>query len=135
MAKLNSIKSDLKKSTKGVECNYFGITLRIASLNNPEFDKCYSALMEPCMRRGRIVDKENADIAFKKAIAAHVLVGWSNLDGDDGKPIKYSPEKAFEIISDTECADLYLFVVEKAREEEAYRQEAKEEQVKNLPTP
>ncbi len=35
-----------------------------------------------------------------KAMAAAAVIGWANLDDDDGSPIRYSPQKCEEILRD-----------------------------------
>ena len=135
MAKITEIKSDMEKVEKGVEVDYAaGIKLCIASINNSDYKKARTRLLRPYLRQVRakaLTSDQILDI-LKPAAAKHLLVGWKNIEDENGKPIDYSPDKALEFFNDPALSDLYNFVLETAGENEVYRQELTEDAEGNL---
>jgi hypothetical protein len=137
MGKLSSVKMDIKKVADGIWQDYrAGMRLLIAHINNPAYAQCLTALQRPYLRQIRTGTLENsiATALTCKAVAKHILVGWENVNNDDGNPIPYSSDKAFEIISDPAYSELYNFVLETAVNAELYRAEVQEDSAKNLPS-
>ncbi len=137
MAKLSSIKMDLTKSAEGIWQDYAaGIRLLVACLSNPAYAQYLTLLQRPHLRqiRAGTLDNSVAATLTKKAVARHILLGWENIEDDTGKPIPYSEQKAFEIISDPAYSDLYNFVLETAVSAELFRAEVQEDSAKNLPS-
>lgn len=126
MAKITEIKSDMKKVENGVLVDYAaGIKLRIASSDNLQYKNYRDRLLKPHTRRIRsksITSSEILDI-IKPAAAKHLLVGWENIEDENGQPIPYSEAKAFEFFQDPTLSDLYSFVTETAGEAEVFRLE------------
>ena len=66
-----------------------------------------------------------------EAMAHHVLLGWKDIEDDDGNPLEYSPETALELLRDPGLRDLYQFVLTQANERALFRQEVEEESKEN----
>jgi len=79
-----------------------------------------------------VSDDVLSDIA-KKVVARYILLDWKNLLDEKGKEIKYSEEKAYEIISDPENDLFYTWVLEAASEEQNFRKQSMEDELGNLP--
>src|SRR5690606_17282659 len=105
MAKLSALKLDTKKEIEGVWVPYrdTGVELKIASLNNPEYERMSRSLTSKFRRtRGReqarsLTSWEQLRLIIP-AVARFILLDWKNLEdeGEDGKvvPIPYSEKKA-----------------------------------------
>lgn len=130
MARLSSLKSDSKKESEGVWVKWeHGVSLLIARLNNPGFQEFIREATRDhtkAIRDGRFENDKMEEISIE-AMAHHVLLGWKNIEGDDGKPLKYSPEVALELMKDPGLRDLYQFVLTQANERALFRQEVEEE--------
>ena len=124
MAKIASVMADLDKVEKGVWVDWLeDIKLCIASTNKRAYKQARQRLLKPYMRKirsGAISNDKILDIV-KPAFARHVLVDWKNIEGEDGKPVQYSPEKALEFFNDPALSVLYDFVIETAGESDFYR--------------
>jgi hypothetical protein len=66
-----------------------------------------------------------------RAVSETVLLGWKGL-AQDGKELKYTKEKAFEILAEDTSEEFLALVIEYAQDNENYRNEEIEEEVKNL---
>jgi len=135
MAKLSNFRTDTAKETEGVWVDYSeGIRFKIARWNNREFRRFLEKLARPNTRAFRKAGGRRGELwdsLIKQAAAKYVLLGWENVDDDGGKPIKYSPDKALEILSDPELSAIWEFVCEAALDEAMYLQEDGEDAEKN----
>lgn len=130
MAKLSSIKTDTVKSENGVWVDYeSGIRLKIARIGNPAFQSFVSSRQKNKIRgiRSGSISSQEAEQITKEAVARHILLDWQNVEDEDGLPLRYSPEKSLEILSDPQLSDLYSFVLVTSNNSEIYRLEAQEE--------
>ena len=130
MAKITEIMSDLERVENGVWVDYAaGIRLCIASINNAQYKRQRGRLLKPHLRQirsGQMTAEQILDV-LKPAAARHLLVGWENIEDENGRPIAYSPEQALAFFSDPALADLYQFVLETAGENEVYRRQLLED--------
>lgn len=130
MARLSSLKADSRKEVEGVWMSWeHGVSLLIARLNNPGFQahvRKATRSKTKAIRQGSISDEEMERVSLE-AIAHHVLLGWKNIEDDDGNPLEYSPETALELLSDPGLRDLYQFVLTQSNERELYRQEVEDD--------
>lgn len=109
MPKLSQISVDLGKAASGREVDYMGVTLIVASAQNPAFKRARNKAFDKVvskLRRGKLSNERVAQLQAP-AVAEHILVGWRDLQDDDGNAIPYSKEKALELLSDPSLADLY----------------------------
>lgn len=135
MAKIGTLKTDLKKAKEGVWVDYAaGIRLKIASISNRAYRDAVEMILKPHMNRIRhnlMPAEERLDL-LKPAIAQHILIGWDNIEDDNGQKIPYSAAKALEFFKDPTLEDFFSFVVSTAGESEAYRSVEVEEAKENL---
>jgi len=133
MAHLNSIRTDPEKETKGVWTDFAeGIRIKVARAGNPEYRKLLRELTGPHLdkiRDGSVDPDLNLEI-LKKVRAATILLGWENLEDDNGE-ISYSPERALEFFKDETLRDFYLFVIIQSENIDLFRKEIVAESVKN----
>lgn len=137
MAKLSAIKADMSKVEEGQWTTYSaGIQLRIASTSSTAYRQARNDILKPYMRmtRQRTIDPDRVVELLKPAAARHLLLDWRYIEDENGKAIKYSPEKALEFFNDPALKDLYDFVLEVAGESELYRQQAADDEAKNSKT-
>jgi len=134
MAKLSSLRSDAQKESEGVWVEWeAGVSLLIARLNNSGFQARVRALTAKHTKRiraGTFPDEEMEEIS-KSAMAHHVLLGWKNIEDDDGNALEYSVEKAEELLCEPDLRDLYQFVLTQANERELYRRDVEEDSTGN----
>jgi len=126
--KLSSIAIDSEKAENGIWKEVVvgtGFECLIARHNNSRFraeverriiDLTRSQKQEPTAAQ--------ISAATLQAFCTHILLGWRGMEDDDDQPIEYSAEKAFEILSDPEFADLREAVESVATDQKAYRRES-----------
>tara|TARA_R110000824_G_scaffold279432_9_gene467633 strand:- start:912 stop:1316 length:405 start_codon:yes stop_codon:yes gene_type:complete len=134
MAKLSRLRSDSKKETEGVWVEWeHGVSLLIARLNNPGFQsrvRVLTAKHTKAIRSGSFPDGDMEEVS-KSAMAHHVLLGWKNIEDEDGGELAYSAEKALEFLTDPDLRDMYQFVLTQANERDLYRREVEEDSAGN----
>lgn len=107
-----------------------GCTILVARANNRKFRAEMRRLMRPYQnqeRRGTF-DPDLKDDLTRKAVARFVLLGWTGIVLE-GKKIKYSPEKAEELMKRSE--DFENDVIDAASMMETFRAVELEEGAKN----
>lgn len=128
--KLSSIKRDVNANENGVWVTgaYGDMDLLIAASNNKKYVKMLRREVKPyerALRNKTIDDAVFADIQ-NKCMAKHILLGWRNMQDDEGSEITYSYEKALEIIKDPENVDFRDLVIALSDEAEVFRKESVE---------
>lgn len=134
MAKLSLIKTDDNLENKGQWFDWeLGVQLKIARAGNRAFDTMMQELSKPHIQKNRDgnMDDETSEEILKKCIAKTILLGWKNIEDDDGKPLKYSAKNALELLQDEGLRDLYKFVLIKSNDVANYRRKLDEDAVKN----
>lgn len=133
MAKLSAYKTDTELKEKGVWVPLEeGLRIRIARAGHPKCKEMSTRLLRKVHKLYHGAEREEETIrANKKVIAKHILVDWENLDDEDGKPIEYSSEKAYEILNNPEYEDFYKLVLELSTSSELFRKETLEDELKN----
>ena len=107
-----------------------GGTITVRRTNNKQFRDLLEKLRKPYERqiqRGT-ANKDMIDGLTRKAVARTVLIGWKGIE-IDGKAVKYSPEKAEELMKEFE--DFQEDVLFAANSRETFRAEVMEENEKN----
>jgi len=110
------------------------IELLIARMGNPAYEKRLGTLKRSDAKkimRGKNIDTTMLEPMVKEAMANCVLLGWRNLNDENGEEIVYSPEKALQLFNDPSLREFYEFVRDESQDDEAYRLEVKEDQAKN----
>ena len=130
MAKLKELFVDPVVVKDGRWVDYLcGVKLRVARFGNDAHSAFLREAYAPHRKETREgkLDPAVATEIGRRGVAQYVLRDWSGLEDDDGQPLKYSAEKALELFAHPKLADLYAFVVEAARHEDAYREAALED--------
>lgn len=134
MGSLSKFRLDIDKSVEGQWFPFAeGIEVKIARMHNAEYDKYLDELRQPHIHQIRTgtLDVKTFDEITKKAMAKCVIRDWKNLQDEKGKEIKYSPEKAYEILNDPEN-EIFLGWIERISESvQLFIKEQKEQAVKN----
>lgn len=119
--KIGTFKTDAAKEQDGTWIDAGGgLRLKIARLGNPRYKECMRELTKPVTRQLRIgaVDDDQAKAIMRKGISRFVLLGWENLEDDNGKPIVYTPAKAEELLG---LDEFYKMVLELSQDVELFR--------------
>jgi hypothetical protein len=99
--KLSRIKIDKDKQLDGVWCDtgLDGLRLLVARQGNTRYREYIAQNSKELQIQARhnAIDVRKVDNINKDAAARHILLGWENLQNDDGTPIPYSSEKAREL--------------------------------------
>ncbi len=123
--------TDKQAEQDGVEVRLDdGCTILVARANNRKFKSEMRRLMKPYQnqeRRGTF-DADLRDDLTRQAVAKFVLLGWKGIELD-GKLVKYSPEKAEELMKRSE--DFENDVIDAATMMETFRAIELEEGAKN----
>ncbi len=128
MAKLSEFKQDTGKAESGVwVCGVMGnIDVKIARFNNPAFVKMFQKLTKQYRNLKTISDDVSKDIV-NQCIANTVLLGWRNIQAEDGSDVPYSVEAAVALLADPENIEFYRVVTDLSNEAEVFRKEVVEE--------
>jgi hypothetical protein len=104
--------------------------ITVRRTNNKKFGDYLTQLRKPHEQRIQrgTMNREILDGLTRKAVAKHVLVGWRGIT-IDGKAVKYSPEKAEELLKKYD--DFQEDVLTAANTRETFRREVVEENEKN----
>ena len=125
------VKTDPALESNGVEVELEdGAVIIVRPIRNPDFKRYLNKLHKPYERKiqQKRMDQEVLDGLTRKAVAKHVLIGWKGIT-IDGKAVKYSPEKAEELM--IEFDEFQDDVLTAATARETFRQEIVEENEKN----
>lgn len=122
MAKLTDVLVDESAAREGVWIEWVhGIRLRIAAATGPKYDTAYHRQVVPALLKLPAKKRRSGaavmDLSLE-VVARHCLIGWENLEDDDGQAIPYSPEKAVELCKLSSA--LYRTVYAQAVNDENY---------------
>lgn len=130
---LKSYKVDPVKVTDGVWEDFGdGTSILLARMGNSYYEKELKKLATPYKRQIRtntVSDTVYNDL-INKAVSKTVILNWKGLK-EDGKEIKYSPEKAYELLSNPIYRDFRELILAIAQEIEIFKEIEKEEGLKN----
>jgi len=130
---LRSYKTDLTVSEEGVWVDMGeGCQLLVARKGNQKFARKLKALIKPYQRQidMNTMSDDLANKLLAEAMAYGILLDWKGLKLD-GKEIKYSPEKAQELLNDPELIDFRNAVDQLSDDREQFRTESIEAAEKN----
>lgn len=129
MAKLTRFRTDQNAELKGTWIPIGdGAELLIARLGNKdylEFMQKNAKHLRPALRSGIATSNTELEELVRKAVARHVLLGWKNVEDEDGHPLAYSVSTAEKLLVD--LPDFYKLVLEEAQNAENFRQQTIEE--------
>lgn len=111
----SKFKTDKKLEAEGVEIEYGTddqgqpIRFRVARMGgaNVRFAKVSNQRLQPYRRQlqTNTMDEQVAEKLMREIFVDTVLLGWSNVRGEDDKPMTYSRENALKLLE--ELPDLY----------------------------
>lgn len=132
--KLNRIRQDLDKASKGVWLPYVeDVELLIGSTSQQKYQNYIRRATKPyqnLIRRDQMPDDKAREIMVRGA-ARYLLLDWKNLQNDDGSPLPYSEDAAYAILIDQRFQDLWRFVSDMANENAVFAEKLEEEDRKN----
>ena len=123
--KLSTIAVDTDKAENGIWKELvvgMGFECLIARHNNSRFRaEIERRVVDISRDKNREPTAAEYSEATLRSLCSKVLLNWRGLEDDDDQPIPYSPEKAYEILSDPEYADLRDAVEEISGSQKEYR--------------
>lgn len=126
--RLCDIETDVGAEINGVWKTYKNskFKVRIARVGNPAFDRASRDLKTDVATvnaaRQALTPREQKRV-MAKTVATHIIKDWEGLVENDGvTPIKYTPEKAEELLLRDGMADFYDWVMFEANRQESFRQ-------------
>jgi hypothetical protein len=108
-------------------------TFRIArvSANNPKYMKCMERVSRPYKRQIQL-ETLTPELTIKinrTVFVESLLLGWSNVQGKDGKEMSFSRENALKLLE--ELPDLFDELYTNANKASLFRDEEQEADAKN----
>ncbi|WP_173087374.1 hypothetical protein [Devosia sp. 1635] len=112
--KLSAIKTDLAKAEQGVWIDNIPdmgeLRLKVRPVGNPDYRRVYGQLVDATprhLKRGGIIsDQQTKSDISARTLADTVLLDWDGLEGEDGKPLKYDPVLAKQLLLNPEYGAL-----------------------------
>jgi hypothetical protein len=104
--------------------------IRVAERDNPQHRASLARLQLENLDKLRVGGELAMSCWAKlatRSLAESVLVDWSGLEDDDGKPIAYSVDKAIELLEDESLWPLRNFIEDAAGVVRSYRVEQEEQ--------
>ena len=145
MTKLRAIKRSRVRSEGGVWWNFEtgeqlkephakDLCVLVAEAGNPKYREALSRLRMLSFgeirsgngKAGEILERINDEAA-----ASAIVLGWANLEDDEGKPILYSSATALELLRDPDAWQFRQFVFDVATIGRAYQKEAEDKALGN----
>jgi hypothetical protein len=116
------------KNKDGSEMAFF---IRRMSKSNKKYTKGFAESTKPYQRQIEMdmLKEETADEILMNVFVDTVLVGWENIQQNDGTVILFDHDNAVSLF--TELPDLYADLVEKSKKASLFREIAIEEITKN----
>ena len=127
MAKLSALRLDKELASFGVWIPYvLDVEFLVARAGSSEFDARVRELSLQEMEGTTFKDFEALPEEVQKrivcrAFSEYVFLGWKNLENDDGSPMEWSPEAAFDILMGEDTVDIYKLIVQSTSNSMNYR--------------
>lgn len=132
MVKLSEIATDLNAEEEGVWAEYVpGFKVKIASTATRAFKEAVEKAHAPYLElmrsdsgkpaEERKFTREMRQKIVREITSRLIVRDWIGWEGDDGKQVPYSPEKALEVLSDPRFHRLESWIDSIASSDEAYR--------------
>lgn len=140
MADLRTIATDTSAIEEGKWVTYLDtdLELKIASLKSPAYESSARTFLRNKRKSlsktklRNMTEYENM-ILLLPLIVQHILLDWKNLfDGEE--EIKFSPDKARELLADRQFRDLYEFILQTANDGAEFMLEEDEDDLGNSET-
>lgn len=132
-------KTDSVKETEGVDVTFPSNddgsvpTFRIARMGkaNKKYTKAVERVSRPYRRQidNKSISEELSEKLMLEVFVDTVLLGWSNIQDEEGKTIAYNRENAIKVMTD--LPDLYAELSDEASKAARFRDEQQESEAKN----
>jgi len=130
--KISKLKTDSDLEVNGVWVDIGdGAEILVARIENPRYKERLRTLGKQyrhTMTRGMLPIEVQEELLYQTA-SETILLDWKGITDDDGKNIKYSQKKAYELLK--EVRDFRDIVFEISETMNAYQREVEEEDSKN----
>ena len=129
----NQLERDGVILSYGVNSKGKPIEIRIARAggSNMKFAKRMEAAVKPYKRQiqNEVMDNEQALAITRQVFAETVVLGWENVEDENGDELPFSPEACVKLFED--LPDLFADVQEQSQRIALFRQELREDASKN----
>lgn len=134
-------KTDAVAEVDGVDIEFFDAqnedgtipTFKVSRLgkSNKKYTKALEVATRPYRRQIElgVLKPEVSEKIFLDVFCTTILIGWSNVIGEDGTPLKYSKDNAIKLM--TALPDLYERIQSEASIASNFRDASLEEESKN----
>jgi len=139
MSLFKRYKTDADRETSGVWISYGttadGRTIEFkiarAGGQNKAYEKRFEALTRPYRRQIQTesLDDETSDRIVRQLFAETIVLGWRNVEDEEGKPIAFSAEACRKLFD--ELPDLFRDIREDATKQAIFRQDVLERDAGN----
>lgn len=133
MALLKKANVDLE--TRGIEFDYGGIKVRLARMGNPNYQAMVRRLTKKYALKSGVsmqdLSVDDFESISKEAFARTIIVGWSEMELEEGQPREYSWEEALDIISNPEYHAFYTFCQTQSQNRANFESQLEEDDAKN----
>lgn len=134
MLDISRYQTDLNKEVEGIWVPIQGgARLLLARAGNDRWNRLYNALPRTVRQElddGMTTDDENLH-HIAHILSETVLLGWEGLT-ENGEPVSYSKEKAYEWMKRKDLKDFTMTVLRLAQERQLFAAKQDEEDSKNL---
>jgi hypothetical protein len=134
-----TFRTDPSFETAGISLNYGenskgeAIEIRIARAGgaNKKYLERMEAKTKPLRRQiqTETVSRAALDAVVREVFAETVVLGWSGVEDENGKPLTFSKEACIKVFTD--LPDLFLDIQEQAQKSVLFRAEVMEADAKN----
>ena len=119
-------KRDSTKATEGIWVPVEnGIRFKVASVTTAGYVAAVERALKVCrpVSKKGVLDEERFVDLVQRATADFLLLDWENVDGEDGKPMRYTPDLGYQFLSDPDYRAIYDYVQIVAQDEGMFRTE------------
>jgi hypothetical protein len=99
--------------------------------NNTKFAKLLDRKTKPYRRQlqNETMDPKVAEQIFMEVYSESVVLGWENVEDENGSPLNYSPEACLKLFKD--LPDLFNDIRDQSTKISSYQLEVRESEAKN----
>ena len=130
--KISSLSTDEDKVQGGTWIDFGGgAEVKIAKVGNDNYNREMRQLGKPIIRQARLgsAEEETLRPVFIKVVARTVILGWKNIQDDEGNDVEYSILKAEEYL--TALPEFYELIMEAAQDVTNFKPDPEEDEVGN----
>jgi hypothetical protein len=117
----------------GVWFVFKGMEFLIARLGNPKFKALYRKGLEANQVQVQFGGEEDHSELYMDCVSKAVLLDWKGVDGEDGKPMPYSPAEGLKAMKAEQL--FYEFVIASSNRLDIYKTQTLDRTEKNSRKP